>query len=65
MKKKDFLERIRQCGYTEKTFAELVERSEGAIKKWKDGTVPKWAILILEYIELADLVQGKGLVRKP
>lgn len=46
-----FKEKIRALGYTQHTFGTLIGRSEDAIKRWKDDTIPEWAWLIIKLKE--------------
>jgi len=49
--KEIFLERLKFIGYSQKTFAEYIGRSEDALKRWKDDSIPQWAWLIIDLIE--------------
>lgn len=46
-----FLIKIRALGYSEKKFAELVGRTENALKKWNDTNIPEWAWIIIDLLQ--------------
>ena len=50
MNKKDFKEKLRRIGLTQKKFASIVDYSYSAVKGWQ--TVPRWAEMIIDYLEV-------------
>lgn len=49
--KKEFIKKLKQINMNQKEFAKFTGRTEEALKKWTDESVPQWAWLIIKLVE--------------
>jgi DNA-binding XRE family transcriptional regulator len=62
MTKEKFIERLDDLEMTQKEFALIIGYSYQSVKQWKDGTIPKWVHIVLEYLET--IQQNTSLSKK-
>lgn len=56
MDHKEFKEKLKEIGISQKHFAQMVGCGYSTVKGWE--TVPKWALLAFGYIEISKRLQG-------
>lgn len=51
MNKAQLNQRLEDLKLTQKEFASIIGYSHQSVKQWKDGTIPKWVGLVLNYLD--------------
>lgn len=52
MTREKFIKKLDNLGMTQKEFALIIGYSYQSVKQWKDGTIPKWVIIVIEHLEI-------------
>jgi len=52
MTRKIFKKKLEELNLSQKDFAEVVGYSYQTIKQWKDGSIPQWVPMVLDYLKM-------------
>jgi hypothetical protein len=56
MDHKEFKDKLKEIGISQKGFAQMVGYGYSTVKEWEN--VPKWVVLALGYIEIRNKLEG-------